>query len=242
MSRIRDLEGKKVAIIGLGASQIDYVIGRENSAVWDEVWCINSSISVFKCDRVFMMDPASRYLDTEDAGNQTDVMRRLLPDFDPAIPIYSCELDERVPSVVEYPINDVIGDQKCAYLNTTVAYAIAFALYNKVGHIDLYGMDFSYKHNLHFAEAGRACVEFWVSRCISNGVSVGCSPRSALLDSNVEPHERLYGYHRLDDPLLATPDEDGQWLVCKRSQFAEAQAQYNFQKVELPAAPEPYKG
>ena len=48
MSRIRDLEGKKVAIIGLGASQIDYVIGRENSAVWDEVWCINSSISVFK--------------------------------------------------------------------------------------------------------------------------------------------------------------------------------------------------
>ena len=242
MSRIRDLEGKKVAIIGLGASQIDYVIGRENSAVWDEVWCINSSISVFKCDRVFMMDPASRYLDTEDAGNQTDVMRRLLPDFDPAIPIYSCELDERVPAVVEYPINDVIGDQKCAYMNTTVAYAIAFALYNKVGHIDLYGMDCSYKHNLHFAEAGRACVEFWVSRCISNGVSVGCSPRSALLDSNVEPHERLYGYHRLDDPLLATPDEDGQWLVCKRSQFAEAQAQYNFQKVELPAAPEPYKG
>jgi hypothetical protein len=58
----------------------------------------------------------------------------------------------------------------------------------------------------------------------------------------VEPHERLYGYHRLDDPLLATPDEDGQWLVCKRSQFAEAQAKYNFQKVELPAAPEPYKG
>ena len=100
MSRIRDLEGKKVAIIGLGASQIDYVIGRENSAVWDEVWCINSSISVFKCDRVFMMDPASRYLDTEDAGNQTDVMRRLLPNFDPAIPIYSCELDERVTLVI----------------------------------------------------------------------------------------------------------------------------------------------
>ena len=83
----QSLEGKKIAIIGLGASQIDYVISVENSKEWDEVWCINSALSVFECDRVFMMDPASRYLDTEDAGNQTDVMRRLLPTFDK--PIYS---------------------------------------------------------------------------------------------------------------------------------------------------------
>ena len=76
MTKIRELEGKKIAILGLGASQIDYVIGVENSAEWDEVWCINAALSVFQCDRVFMMDPASRYLDTEDAGNQTDDMRR----------------------------------------------------------------------------------------------------------------------------------------------------------------------
>ena len=34
MSQIRELEGKKIAILGLGASQIDYVIGVENSAKW----------------------------------------------------------------------------------------------------------------------------------------------------------------------------------------------------------------
>ena len=161
MSEIRELEGKKIAILGLGASQIDYVISVENSQEWDEVWCINSSLAVFDCDRVFMMDPASRYLDTEDAGNQTDVMRKLLPTFNK--PIYSCELDERVPALVEYPIVDVIQDQKCAYLNNTVAYAIAFGLYNKVGHMDLFGMDFSYKHNLHFAEAGRGCFGYPVA-------------------------------------------------------------------------------
>jgi cation diffusion facilitator CzcD-associated flavoprotein CzcO len=99
MEKIESLKGKKVALIGLGASQIDYVIGMENSKQWDEVWVINSALSVFACDRVFMMDPVSRYLDTEDAGNQTDVMRRLLPTFDK--PIYSCELDDRVPAVVE---------------------------------------------------------------------------------------------------------------------------------------------
>ena len=77
MEKLAELAGKKVAIIGLGASQIDYVIGVENSRTWDEVWTINSALSVFDCDRVFMLDPASRFLDSDDAGNQTEVMRRL---------------------------------------------------------------------------------------------------------------------------------------------------------------------
>ena len=79
MEKIAELKDKKIAIIGLGASQIDYVIGVENSKQWDEVWGINSALSVFELDRVFMLDPVSRFLDTEDAGNQTEVMRRVLP-------------------------------------------------------------------------------------------------------------------------------------------------------------------
>ena len=110
MSKIAELKGAEVAILGLGASQIDYVISVENSRTWDEVWCINSAFSVFECDRVFMMDPASRYLDTEDAGNQTDVMRRLLPSFTKA-PIYSCELDSRVPALELFPVEEVIQEQ-----------------------------------------------------------------------------------------------------------------------------------
>ena len=98
MAKIEELAGKKVAIIGLGASQIDYVIGIENSKTWDEVWTINSALSVFDCDRVFMLDPASRFLDSDDAGNQTEVMRRLLPSYKK--PIYTCQLDERVPALV----------------------------------------------------------------------------------------------------------------------------------------------
>tara|TARA_R110001583_G_scaffold78178_1_gene212161 strand:- start:824 stop:1546 length:723 start_codon:yes stop_codon:yes gene_type:complete len=234
------LEGKKIAIIGLGASQIDYVISVENSKEWDEVWCINSALSVFECDRVFMMDPASRYLDTEDAGNQTDVMRRLLPTFDK--PIYSCEMDERVAAIVEYPLAEVVETTRCAYLNTTVSYSIAFGLFNKVKHMDLFGMDFSYKHNLHFAEAGRACVEFWICKCIEAGIGIGTSPRSSLLDSNVEIDERLYGYHRLDDPVVAMPDPAGQWVVCHKSRLADMVEKHNLQTVELPSAPEPYKG
>ncbi len=194
MEPIKELEGKKIAIIGLGASQIDYVIGKENSVEWDEVWVINSALSVFDCDRVFMLDPASRFLDTDDAGN------------------------------------------------TTVAYALAFAAWNKVGEIDLFGMDFSYKNNLHFAEAGRACLEFWICKMIAIGIKVGVSPRSSLLDQNVDLQDRLYGYHRLPNPKVAMPNPEGEWVVCNRSELAQMVKKHNLETVELPSSPEPYKG
>ena len=240
MAKIEELAGKKVAIIGLGASQIDYVIGIENSKTWDEVWTINSALSVFDCDRVFMLDPASRFLDSDDAGNQTEVMRRLLPSYKK--PIYTCQLDERVPALVEYPLEAVIQDQRCAYMNTTVAYALAFAAYNNVGHVDLFGMDFSYRQNLHFAEAGRACVEFWLCKLISMGITVGVSPRSSLLDQNVDINERLYGYHRLPNPKIAMPNPEGEWVVCDRSELASMVKKHNMETVEPITSPEPYKG
>ena len=240
MEKIAELKDKKIAIIGLGASQIDYVIGVENSKQWDEVWGINSALSVFELDRVFMLDPVSRFLDTEDAGNQTEVMRRVLPNY--TKPIYTCELDERVPALVEYPLEEVIKDQRCAYMNNTTAYALAFALWNEVGHIDLFGMDFSYKHNLHFAEAGRACLEFWICKCISSQITVGVSPRSSLLDQNVGLEERLYGYHRLSNPKIAMPDPQGEWVICDRSELASMVKKHNLETVEVPRAPEPDKG
>ena len=240
MEKLEDLAGKKVAIIGLGASQIDYVIGKENSVEWDEVWVINSALSVFECDRVFMLDPASRFLDTDDAGNQTDVMRKLLPAFDK--PIYTCQLDERVPALVEYPLEEVIKDQRCAYMNTTVAYSLAFAAYHRVAEVDLFGMDFSYKNNLHFAEAGRACLEFWICKMIALGIKVGVSPRSSLLDQNVPVEERLYGYHRLANPKIAMPSPEGEWVVCDRSDLAKMVKKHNLETVEAMTSPEPYKG
>ena len=140
MSRIESLEGAHVAIVALGNSQVDYAIGKENSVEWDEVWTVNSAAAVYKSDRMFMLDPASRFLDTEDAGGQTEVMRKFLPQCD--VPCYTSELDERVPTAVLYPIEQVIQDTKCAYLNNTIPMTIAFAYWNRVSRIDLFGIDF----------------------------------------------------------------------------------------------------
>jgi len=207
MEPIKELKDKKIAILGLGASQIDFVIGLENSKEWDEVWVINSAIAAFNYDRVFMMDPASRFLDTEDAGGQTDSMAKMLKEHKG--PIYTCELDDRCPGLVDYPIEEVIKDTNCYYLNNTVAYSIAFALWNEVAVLKIFGVDFSYKGNLHFAEAGRGCTEFWLSKCISAGMQVEVASTSGLLDTDVPAEQKLYGYHRLSNPLVVMSDSEG---------------------------------
>ena len=145
---IKELKGKNIAIVAMGKSQLDYHMSISHSKEYDEVWAINSMCAVVKCDRVFMMDPASRFFDTFDAGPQTQIMRRTLPRLD--VPIYSCEKDNRVPGIELYPLNEVVSKMGCGYLNNTIAYAIAFAAYNEVGKINMYGADFSYSTNVYF--------------------------------------------------------------------------------------------
>ena len=233
------LEGKKVAIIGLGISQVDFAIGLQNGRTWDEIWCINSAGYTYPCHKIFMLDPASRFFDSDDAGKQTQVMRKLLTKKN--TPIYTCELDERIKNPVLYPLEEVCNATKCAYLNNTVAYAIAFALWQKVGRIDLFGIDFSYKENMHFAEAGRACVEFWISKCMENDILVGISGRSTVLDSNVPAHEKLYGFHRLEKPLVAVP-HNNEFIIGNFDEINKQLEKEGLKINEDVVPPEPYKG
>ena len=232
---LKKLEGKEVAIVAMGGSFSAYVLHRINSKKFDEVWGINSLGAVLHVDRTFMMDPASRFLDDVKAGLQTGVAREFLLETQNKGPIYSCELDKRVPEIVEYPLEDVIKEVSFCYFNNTVAYALAFAIYSKVAKLYLYGIDFSYKQNLHFGEAGRSCVEFWCSVALSRGIPVEVAPRSGLLDTNVPEEEKLYGYHRLDDPLVQRM-VDGQLIISKKSKISE------YMKEEELSPPEPLDG
>jgi len=45
-------------------------------------------------------------------------------------------------------------------------------------------------------------------------MEVGVASSSTLLDTNVETREKLYGYHRLADPLV--PLMDGDKMVVKK--------------------------
>ena len=212
-----NIEGAKVAIVGLGGTHSSFTDAVANGEDFDEVWAINSMMVPIKHDRVFMMDPASRFLDTDNAGKQTEAMRRCLGTH-PG-PIYTCELDERVPGAVLYPLQEVVKATGLCYFNNTVPYAIAFAVYHKVSKLGLYGIDYSYKSNLVMAEAGRACAEFWLAVAISKGMSIEVAYNSTLLDTNVPQEERLYGYHRLADPFVVSV-EDQNLTVTRKSNIS----------------------
>ena len=55
----------KIAIIGLGNSYADYIKSRICSESYDETWGINSIGGIIEVDKTFMMDPVSRFLDTD---------------------------------------------------------------------------------------------------------------------------------------------------------------------------------
>lgn len=207
-----------VAIVALGGSFSEYVLSRINSQKFDEVWGINSIGAIFHVDKTFMMDPASRFLDDIKAGKQTGIAQEFLLKTPNKGPIYSCCADERVPEIEPYPLKEVISELGFAYFNNTVAYAIAYAIYNKkVSKLHLYGVDFSYKQNINFAEAGRACCEFWCAIALSKGMQIEIAQTSGFMDTNVPENEKLYGYHRLEDPLVQTI-KDGDLLIMPQSE------------------------
>jgi hypothetical protein len=215
MNSVPNLEGKRIAIVAMGKSHSSFIMAKTHSMPIDEVWAINAMAGVILHDRVFMMDPASRFLDGEDAGSQTGIMRSVLASH-PG-PIYTCELDNRCPGLVEYPLDEVIDSLQCGYFNNTVAFAIGFAIAAKVSEIHLYGIDFSYKKTVHFAEAGRACCEFLLSKAIERGIKVGVAQESSLLDSNEPAKSKLYGYHRLADPVVVGI-ENGKFVAKRYSE------------------------
>tara|TARA_R100001440_G_scaffold43051_1_gene62840 strand:- start:447 stop:1022 length:576 start_codon:yes stop_codon:yes gene_type:complete len=162
------------------------------------------------------MDPPSRFLDTPNAGKQTNIMAdRLKQKIN--IPIFSCTLDKRCPDVVEFPLQEVLQKTGYAYLNNTVSYSIAYAISEEISDIHLYGIDFTHKA-VNFAEAGRACCEFWLAIAISKGIKIHIAHNSSLLDMNVPDDQKLYGYHRLDDPLVSS-STNGSMLITKKSKF-----------------------
>jgi len=205
----------KIAIVGLGGSYSDYIAARIRSETFDETWGINCIGGIIEVDKTIMMDPVSRFLDTEDAGSQTGIAKEFLDKN--TKPIITCELDKRVKHLEEYPLEAVIKKLNLCYFNNTVAYAIAYAIWYEATEICLYGIDYNYK-NVSIAESGRACCEFWCAIAVSKGIKIEVAHTSGLLDTNVPDNERLYGYHRLKDPLVQTFNQNG-LLITRQSEM-----------------------
>jgi hypothetical protein len=187
---------ESVAILGLGPSVNQFLelakrLGGSRSLA-SEVWGINALGDVIRCDRIFHMDDVRIQEARAAAKPQSNIARMLEWMKEHPGPIYTSRTHPNYPGLVEFPIEKVINDTKFAYMNSTAAYAVAYAVYLRVKKIYLFGCDFTYP-NAHDAEKGRACVEFWLGMAAARGIEISVPQVSSLMDAMYTQQDRLYG-------------------------------------------------
>ena len=186
---------EKVVLIGMGPSTIDLftpTLTQEFSRdKWaDEVWAVNMAAHLFWHDLVFWMD---------DLKKQRDFKPDLISELNRrGRPIMTATSYRDVcPTSYDYPIEPVgqlsFDIFKRVYLSNSIAQAIGYAIYKGVKVLKLYGCDFTYPDR-NFAEAGRACVEAWVTLAITKfDMDIVLCPRTSLFD-NVSSRTGVYGF------------------------------------------------
>ena len=220
---------KKVAIVGMGVSNVDYILDvcrfGSRFAIADEVWAINKMGAAIQCDAIFRMDDLGKDFPMNQKAIKfgednpkiiQDVWYDTLKAFKGKI-FTSKAYPDLFPTSVEYPIEDVINFLNVAYFNTGPSYAIAYAMMIGVEELLLYGLDYTYPDR-HIAESGRACVEFHLRDAMRRGVKVTVSKNSTLLDTNKPT--TLYGY---DTPVNVVTNEDGKLNIVWRTDIAKKQ-------------------
>lgn len=202
-----------VAIVAMGPSRTDYihesVMQSSRLRVADEIWAINSMGGVIQHDRLFCMDALPYFSRAARKENLHLIGYQDWLPFHPG-PIYTQRKYPGFPGSVEYPLKEVLDDLGEPYFNGTPPYAIAYAIHLGVREIRLYGMDYT-QVDRGLAEAGRACVEYWVAVALSRKIHIAIAPSSTLLDTvymtrRRMTHRPLYGY--TTQPLIERGKDD----------------------------------
>jgi hypothetical protein len=183
-----------VAIVAMGPSREDYLadcLARSGRfQVADETWAINAMAGVIDHDRAFIMDDPAYFSRAAREHRNLEGYKDWLHRH-PG-PVYTSRADKDFPGTVDYPLQAVLQSVGFAYFNSTPAYALALAIHWNVPEVKLYGMD--YTQGTAVAEAGRACLEYWIAIASERGMKVRLADHSSLCDHATG--RPLYGYAR----------------------------------------------
>ena len=180
----------RVAIVAQGQSWRGY-----KDCDPHEVWAINSMGLRIGHDLLFAMDDLRVQEARAAAGNESiRTLLELLRDAE----FYTSTPYPEYRRAKSFPLERVTRSVGRLYFNSTVAYAIGYAIDRGVTELHVYGADFTYP-DAHKAEKGRACVEYLIGIAESVGIEVSVPRETTLLDSCAPPDERVYGYdaHRV---------------------------------------------
>jgi hypothetical protein len=211
-----------VAILGLGPSVRQYLEltkrlgGRKAFA--DETWGINALGDIFICDRIFHMDDVRVQKIRADAQPGSNIARMLEWLKTTKTPVVTSCVHPDYPALEAFPLAEVITDYPYAYFNSTAAYAIAYAIHIGVRKMTIFGNDFTYP-DVHDAEKGRACVEFWLGIAAMKGIELSMPKTTSLMDACNPQADRFYGFDMVD--LDIQRNDDGK-VVIKQTPKATA--------------------
>jgi hypothetical protein len=171
-------------------------VAGDRHRVTDETWAINATGGVIEHDLLFAMDDCKVQEQRAEASPQSNVAG--IVDWLKSHPRF---LTSRVypdyTGANAFPLQEVMNTIGTIYLNNTVAYAVAYAIYIGVKKISLYGCDYSYQ-DFHRAESGRGCVEFLLGMAAARGIKIEVPSDTTLLDANVPEEFKPYGYDSYD--------------------------------------------
>lgn len=110
-----------------------------------------------------------------------------------SVPVYMLEQHDDIPQSVKYPmeeIGDLIGRtaQGTPYLESSIAYMLALAIYEKVDRVGIWGVDLHCESEYAYQ---RPNLEYLIGLARGKGIKVQIPPQSALL---THAHGVPYGY------------------------------------------------
>lgn len=188
---------KRVALIGAGPSMTEWPSIMAASFVGgdppDEVWGINAIGRAIRCDLSFVMDDYAAL-----RGHVANVQQF----FETAEhPIITSVPRPNCPTAVAYPLVHALALPGARqFLNHTAAYAVAYAILIGVEELMLFGCDYINAGQPYHANGPDrpprylGCISYWLGIAAARGMDVVVCPRSPLLDSDLHPNQRFYGY------------------------------------------------
>jgi hypothetical protein len=201
--KLGELRGCKIAIVAMGKSATSFVQHASSKGgihgVADFVIAINAMGGVIRHDLLIAMDDlrvqeervrAAEAGETAPAPALQGTMKFLLNYNRPWL---TSRAWDEYPEAQEMPMAEIFTDLQTAYMNNTVAWALAWAICHKPSVIQIWGADFSYPDR-HGAEAGRGCVEYLLGIAHARDIMVQLPAETSLMDSNVPDDHKPYGY------------------------------------------------
>jgi hypothetical protein len=143
-----------------------------------------------------------------------------------SVPVYMLDHFEDVPSSVKYPLDEIIADvfgnnQQIPYFTSSIAYAIALAVYRGYKRIEIYGVEMETQTEYEHQRIG---VAYWIGIAVGRGTEINFHSRTMFI-------EPLYGYEggtKIEiEHYQARVDELGKLAIDARSDFEKALAQLN---------------